>query len=343
MKKALVSILVILGLIAGVVLALCLKKNKNGNNPGTIFVTTEGGTEYTVAGEYIRIEAFDGSYHVGTRLLLQYSASSETLAEGIIWKSSDESVVTVTGSGEAEIVGEGIAIITITSGVYSDSLVVQGIGADKETEIFETEAPQVPTTENNIPDSTTGNSEDKPTDGPVEKPTEPATTKPVEKPTEPATTKPVEKPTEPATTKPVEKPTEPVTTKPTENPTVPPTAKPTEPVTQKPDYKQMLLETLPVLGYAKHLEDVYLYKEDGNYLGEVIVNDDSLQIYVQTRTTKFDAALKELLKVVLPKEYNNVYVAFVQADTNKTIVAEGHTIRIRPAGDENHAQLIISY
>ena len=83
--------------------------------------------------------------------------------------------------------------------------------------------------------------------------------------------------------------------------------------------------------------------EDGNYLGEVIVNDDSVQLYIQTRTTSFDTALKELLKIILPKEYNNVFMTFVQSEDNKTIVAEGHRIRIRPAGDENHAQLIISY
>jgi hypothetical protein len=42
-------------------------------------------------------------------------------------------------------------------------------------------------------------------------------------------------------------------------------------------------------------------------------------------------------------KYNNVFMTFVQSEDNKTRVAEGHRIRIRPAGDENHAQLIISY
>jgi hypothetical protein len=337
MKKTVIGILIGACLIAGVVFALCLKKNKNGNNSGTVFVTTENGDEQnTESGEYIRIEANDGSYHIGTQMLLEFTASSDELAEGIIWKSSNESIVTVTSSGEVVVVGEGTAVITITSGIYTDSLVIQGITTDKETVNFETEAPDNP-----ISPTTGGDTE--PVTKPVEKPTEPVS-KPVEKPTEPAT-KPVEKPTEPVT-KPVEKPTEPATKpveKPTEPPTTKPVVKPTEPPTVKPDYKLLLTEALPTIGYTRHLEDVYLYMEDGNYLGEVIVNDDSVQLYIQTRTTSFDTALKELLKIILPKEYNNVFMTFVQSEDNKTIVAEGHRIRIRPAGDENHAQLIISY
>lgn len=326
MKKSVIGILIMSCLVAVVVFAICLKKNKNGNTSGTTFVTTDNSEEqHTEQGEYIRIDAVDGSYHIGTRMLLKFTASSDELAEGVVWKTSDSNIVTVSNSGEAEVVGEGTAIITITSGIYSDSMVVQGITVDKETEVFETDAPERPTETD--------------TDSPSAVPTEPPSERPVDRPTEPVTQKPTIKPTEPVT----EKPTEPVTEKPTEPATEKPTDKPTEPTTAKPDYKILLLETLPTIGYTRHLETVYLYKEDGNYLGEVIVNDDSVQIYVQTRTTGFDAALKELLKVVLPKEFNSVFAAFVQSDTNKTIVAEGHTIRIRPSEDENHAQLIISY
>ena len=329
MKKSVIGILIMSCLVAAVVFAICLKKNKNGNTSGTTFVTTDNSEEqHTEQGEYIRIDAVDGSYHIGTRMLLKFTASSDELAEGVVWKTSDSSIVTVTNSGEAEVVGEGTAIITITSGIYSDSMVVQGITVDKETEVFETDAPERPTETD--------------TDSPSSGPTEPVTERPGDRPTEPVTDRPATKPTEPVTERPTEPDTDGPTVKPTEPVTEKPTVKPTEPTTAKPDYKLLLLETLPTIGYTRHLETVYLYKEDGNYLGEVIVNDDSVQIYVQTRTTGFDAALKELLKVVLPREYNNVFV-FVQSDTNKTIVAEGHTIRIRPSEDENHAQLIISY
>ena len=338
MKKSVIGILIMSCLVAAVVFAICLKKNKNGNTSGTTFVTTDNSEEqHTEQGEYIRIDAVDGSYHIGTRMLLKFTASSDELAEGVVWKTSDSNIVTVSNSGEAEVVGEGTAIITITSGIYSDSMVVQGITVDKETEVFETDAPERPT--ETVTDSPSAVPTEPPSERPVDRPTEPVTQKPTIKPTEPVTERPTVKPTEPVT----EKPTEPVTEKPTEPATEKPTVKPTEPTTAKPDYKILLLETLPTIGYTRHLETVYLYKEDGNYLGEVIVNDDSVQIYVQTRTTGFDAALKELLKVVLPKEFNSVFAAFVQSDTNKTIVAEGHTIRIRPSEDENHAQLIISY
>lgn len=330
MKKSVIGILIMSCLVAAVVFAICLKKDKNGNTSGTTFVTTDNSEEqHTEQGEYIRIDAVDGSYHIGTRMLLKFTASSDELAEGVVWKTSDSNIVTVSNSGEAEVVGEGTAIITITSGIYSDSMVVQGITVDKETEVFETDAPERPTETD--------------TDSPSSGPTEPVTERPGDRPTEPVTDRPATKPTEPVTERPTEPDTDGPTVKPTEPVTEKPTVKPTEPTTAKPDYKLLLLETLPTIGYTRHLETVYLYKEDGNYLGEVIVNDDSVQIYVQTRTTGFDAALKELLKVVLPREYNNVFVVFVQSDTNKTIVAEGHTIRIRPSEDENHAQLIISY
>ena len=166
MKKTVIGILIGACLIAGVVFALCLKKNKNGNNSGTVFVTTENGDEKnTESGEYIRIEANDGSYYIGTQMLLEFTASSDELAEGIIWKSSNESIVTVTSSGEVVVVGEGTAVITITSGIYTDSLVIQGITADKETVNFETEAPDNP-----ISPTTGGDTE--PVTKPVEKPTE---------------------------------------------------------------------------------------------------------------------------------------------------------------------------
>lgn len=89
-------------------------------------------------------------------------------------KTSDSSIVTVTNSGEAEVVGEGTAIITITSGIYSDSMVVQGITVDKETEVFETDAPERPTETD--------------TDSPSSGPTEPVTERPGDRPTEPVQT-----------------------------------------------------------------------------------------------------------------------------------------------------------
>ena len=65
--------------------------------------------------------------------------------------------------------------------------------------------------------------------------------------------------------------------------------------------------------------------------------------FLWTRTMGFDNALIELIKCVCGNESNNVFRAFTEAQDNKTIIANGHTIRIRPASDSGHSKLIISY
>lgn len=329
-SKKVVSWLILAAvLIAG---ATCLILRNKGNNYNKN-KETDFYPDSTNRGNYIDILTEDCSLYIGTALTLKCEANPESALENVFWSTSDSAIVSVDDNGKAIVVGVGTAVITATSDMLTDSVVI--IGIEKEAQTVEGETvtePALPIFIPNekgelVPENPTEPETEGKTDSdiPVKPTREPSTYEvpTLEKPTR------VEKPTE-APTKAPEKPTQAVTV-------------PTEPDV---DYQAVLMSSLSSLGYTKYkegLDYVFIYKEDGNYLGEVIINDSFVQIYIQTRTTGFDEAIKALISLVVPEDYNKVFSAFVGASDNKTIKVQNHTIRIRPASGENHAQLIISY
>lgn len=330
-KRVVICLIVFLGIVAGITCLILKKKGNNSdkkNNSSTVYT---GSIQQET---YINILTEDCSLYVGTVITLKCEANPEDILNNLLWTSSDEEIAVIDDNGKLTVVGTGTTIVTVTNGMLTDSIIV--IGVEKEEPTGENETVTEPMLPIFVPDGNGGLVPENPTKkeeqgNPDEKETKPAETESVTEPTSkeeyvtPGSTD--------AETKPEVKPE-----------TEPDTDAEPETTADNINYQELIIDSITSLGYSRYKQDyIYIYEEDGNYLGEVIVNDSFLQIYIQTRTTGFDEALKALIALVIPDEYENVYAAFVGAKDNKTIKVQNHTIRIRPATGDNHAQLIISY
>ena len=323
--------------IITLVVCVCIMCSRGNNNKKPINgTTTLNINDYINEGEYLQINATDCAIYNGDVIQLTCSSNPVEFAAGVNWSSSDTSVVTVTFDGTVTAMGEGIAAVTATHGVLSSSIIIKVINEEEATDVeFPYYEPVVPSTPA------------------VTEPTKPAeTNKPTSKPSEGATTKPSDKPSEPTTTKPAEtvKPTEPPTTKPAETvkPTEGPTSKPEEPTTTQKDteslsVKDLVMNSLPEYGFGVYTEDSFVFKEDGNYLGQVIVGHGFTQIYVMTRTTNFDKQLKDFLSVVLPTGYTKAFNNMMNATNDMTFNTDGYKVRVVASPNGGHTQLIIYY
>ena len=335
-------VICIMTFIAIITLVVCVcimcSRGNNKKIPGN-GTTTLNINDYINEGEYLQINAKDCTIYNGDVIQLTCSSNPVEYASGVNWYSSDTSVVTVTFDGTVTAMGEGVAAVTATHGVLSSSIIIKVINEEETTDAeFPYYEPVVPTT----PEAT------KPAN-PTTKPNEGATTKPVVKPSEEVTTKPVVKPSEEATTKPIVKPTEPTTTKPTEPPTTQPATKPSEETTttqketESLSVKDLVMNSLPEYGFGVYTEDSFVFKEDGNYLGQVIVGHGFTQIYVMTRTTNFDKQLKDFLSVVLPTGYTKAFNNMMNATNDMTFNTDGYKVRVVASPNGGHTQLIIYY
>ena len=319
-KRVVITALVFILIIAGIVTLICINKNKKGKNSENTNEPSVNRNDYIKDGEFIKITTDDCSLYVGTTLTLSIEGSDDKVLQSVAFKSSDKDIVSVDEKGNVRVNGTGTAIITATSGLLTDSVVIAGIDKEAVTD--------------------TGN-------GPVSEPALPVYIPDGNGGVVPKETKAPENDnndnTSQETTATVERETGSGTNIPDVIPTNPDRTEETE---SEDNYKDILMNTITSLGYKRYKQDMdfaYIYEEDGNYLGEVIIDDNQVQIYVQTRTMGFDNALIELIKCVCGNESNNVFRAFTEAQDNKTIIANGHTIRIRPASDSGHSKLIISY
>ena len=330
-KRVVVCLVIFLGIIAGVTCLLLKKKGNNAdkkNNPSTVY------TGDVHQGTYIDILTEDCSLYVGTVITLRCKANPENMLDNLTWTSSDEEIAVIDNNGKLTVVGTGTTIITVSNELLTDSIIV--IGIEKEESAGENETVTEPMLPILIPDINGGLVPERPTNKEEQGKPDENETKPAE--------------TEAATENPSKE--DHITSENTEAETKPEVVPETRPETDaEPEttedvinYQELIISSIASLGYSRYKQDyIYIYEEDGNYLGEVIVNDSFLQIYIQTRTTGFDEALKSLIALIIPEEYESVYSAFAGAEDNKTIKVQNHTIRIRPATGDNHAQLIISY
>ena len=337
-------VICIMTFIAIITLVVCVcimcSRGNNKKVPGN-GTTTLNINDYISEGEYLQINANDCAIYNGDVIQLTCSSNPVEYATGVNWSSSDTSVVTVTFDGTVTAMGEGIAAVTATHGVLSSSIIIKVINEEETTDTeFPYYEPVVPTT----PEATNPT---KPveTSKPTVKPGEDSTTKPTVKPSEGPTTKPAEtvKPSEEPTTKPAE------TVKPSEEPTTKPTTKPSEESTtvqketESLSVKDLVMNSLPEYGFGVYTEDSFVFKEDGNYLGQVIVGHGFTQIYVMTRTTNFDRQLKDFLSVVLPTGYTKAFNNMVNATNDMTFNTDGYKVRVVASPNGGHTQLIIYY
>lgn len=343
--KTIVIPLIFFIVIISVIVMACVSCAGRGNNHSTSTPgTTVNVNDYISDEEYLKINATDCTLYVGDMVKLTCSAYPESYSLGVNWKSSDTSVLTVTYDGMVTAIRTGMAAITATNGVLSNSIIIQVIKEDEtvgdDFPIFNPETPGV------IPSETTSGN----TEGTQENTSVPEQSKEPEKPSQETTSA----HEEPTPTIEVESTTiaQPQTTT-TQGASTPSEAETTTknneetsqviPEETTIDAREYILYSLPEFGFTNYINDTFVYEEDGNYLGQAIVEQEFTQIYVMTRTTDFDGRIKEFLKNLFPKSYAMVFNKFTNATSDTTFYADGYKVRAITSPGGGHRQLIIYY
>ena len=307
----LLTFLVIIAVVAGV----CVKCGNGGNTSNNSTESTVDISDYIPEGEYIKINTDNCTLYTDSVIKLTCTSNPAAYSMGVQWSSSDRSVITVTYDGTVTAMAEGMAVITATYGVLSDSVIIHVISEE------ETPALDLPLYNPDIPDNT------------IPEPSSENVTQNTSQEGEKETTSHWVKPS-----------TEEQTT--TEEHTVwqPPTT-PAEIESSTPDMKGIITDSLTDCGFTKYnnLDGIYMFVEDNNNLGQVIVEDGWIQIYVGVRTTTFDRCLKDFLKTVLPTGYIDTFNNFVNAQSVTTFYSDGYMVRVVPPNNGSNSQLIIYY
>lgn len=328
--------------VAGIV-TLCVFFGNKGNNDkkdNPVAENTVNPDDISRSGEYIRIDLEDCNLYVGNILRLRCVSQPEEYAGSVIWSSSDENIVSVNGKGDIIVRAEGTAAITATCGLLSDSVIIKAVS--RESQNYDNELPVYDVNPGGeivvVQTAASGNNngqEHNPQQGNDPGP-EPVT---VPQGGSPETSgSQVQLP--PATTE----------AQGSVTPSVPdnqggngdPAVKPTEAATEA-GLTDRIAADITDAGFSRYLEDTYIYTENGYYLGEIIVDDSLVHIYVMTRTTAFDTALKRVIMSILPTEYENVFAQLISAEKDRTFSADGYRVRIVAPTGGGHAQLIIYY
>lgn len=330
-KTIVISSITLFGIIV-FILVVCVTcgRRGNNNNKGNQGSSAINISEYINEDEFLDINMDDFTLYVDDIITLSCYSNPPEYADSVNWSSSDNNVLTVAFDGTVTAISEGIAAVTVTYGVLTDSIIIKVIS--EEASIDE-EFPMY-NPEETKPAPTVSE-----TTAPII-PTAPAVTTPAvtDAPEMPTTTAPTEFSPE-SDTKPTE--TKPVVTEPVETSPVATTPAATEPVEE--DVKDVILNNLPQNEFSVYLENTYVFKEDGNYLGQVIVTENFTQIYVMTRTTHFDSCLKSFLQTVLPTGYLRAFDNLATATSDKTFYVDGYKVRAVASPNGGHSQLIIYY
>ena len=344
--KTFVIPLIVFIVIITIIVAVCVKFFHKGNNSNNETQTTININDYTSTGEYLKINATDCTLYVGSMVKLTCSSYPDSYAMGVKWSSSDTSVITITYDGMVTAMKSGIAAITATNGVLTNSIIIQVVEEDETPEddlpmydpnLFESATDNNPNGNGETPGVTLPNQETSqaPSQGTNEEPTVVPT---IPTPTEPVAT-------EPVTTAPIENTQENTQEGTQENTQEPTTEDITNTEESTVDTREVILYTLPEFGFSGYndMGDTFVFKEDGNYLGQVIVGTEFTQIYVMTRTTGFDRNIKGFLEVIFPKGHATVFNKFVNAASDTTFYVDGYKVRAITSPSGGHRQLIIYY
>lgn len=316
-------------LIIAAVIALVIKltgKNNNTNSSGSH--NTINANDATGYGEFVKIQLNDCNMYIGSSVKLTCTSNPEEYASMVTWTSSNPDVVSVAADGRIYVKGTGVAAITAQYKLVSGSVTIKGIDREKP-EIDENMA--VVEVEDDVPVEV---QTARPTDVQETSSVTPTET------TEDDSDAPIESSntsqeiSQPETS--AESTTEPpVTTQ--------PESETEDEETRKAMVKAVTINTISEYGLEGYLGNTYLIKEDGNYLGEIIVDDNFVQIYVQTRTSRLDEIVRAIAKNMMPGSYENVFAVFVSANEEVNFTSEGHKIRVVSPKNGGHSQLIIYY
>lgn len=283
----------------------------------------------------------------------------------VIWKSSDESVMTVTEDGVISAKKAGVSALTATVGNVTDAIVVKWvtpensgsstepvnphIGGGQVITPLQPERPTQGQSQGQSQGSTQGATQGTIV-SPTVTPSQGSSQAPTTKPTSPVVTptmSPTTAPSQGSTQAPTIKPTSPTTT-PTVAPTVAPIIVPTVVPTQAPSVdveglkSTELYTVLPGMGFTRLYSNVYSYgNTKDNYCGQVIIEPNQATIYVATRNTEFDNAIKNVLASMLPESADAVWRSYVGAGSDTTFMVGLRKVRIVTAKNGGHSQIVV--
>lgn len=305
---------VFVGIILLVVF-LCVYLSGRGNNKKkNNQLPTVNINEIVSEGEFVSIDMEDCNLYVGTVLSLSCTSNPSDYAGKVIWSSSDDGIVSVSSKGQIEVISEGTVAITATYGVLSDSVVINGIAKDVESvpnempvyNVVDGETVLESVKEPSTSQGADGNHGNDATDSTESSKDNEQNTSSGDINDQPSETE-------------------------------------TEPSKEKEEMKALFEEAVRDAGFGVYVDNTYIFKEDGNYLGEIILEESYAQIYIMTRTTTFDNAVKQVIKTALPESYEDIFAQAVSAVNDRTFSSDGHRVRIIAAVNGGHTQLIIYY
>ncbi len=332
------------GILLLVVLLVEFMGKSGKVNAGT-FDDNSSAKHYSADEEFISIDADSFMGYVGDTYTLSLSANPVELVESAVWSSSNEDAVIVDERGNVTLVGVGVSAITATSGEYSSAVVIEvvsdasqqgnmgfntiGQNSSNNQSSNSGNSPyeeSQPTQDGNASDvnysqngnassgsDTAGNNSwnngDTDADAPQTTTTQPVTQQPD---TAPETTQ------EPTTE------------------FIPPTTKAAEAINT-----DEMFSILSNSGFSQYLPNAAIYEVDGEYYGEIIVESDSVHIYIKKRSVNFDMAVRGALAYLLPDMSESVWNVYTTLSKDKTISSDGRKVRFVMPATNAHSQIIV--
>ena len=117
---------------------------------------------------------------------------------------------------------------------------------------------------------------------------------------------------------------------------IPPTTKAAEAIDT-----QEMFSILSQSGFSQYLPNAAIYDVDGEYYGEVIVQSDSVHIYIKKRSGEFDMAVRGALAYLLPETSESVWNVYTTLSKDKTINSDVRKVRFVMAAANAHSQIIV--
>lgn len=355
------------GIVALMLLAVFLvleagKPEKGITNGGA---GDSGAGHYSVDKEYIRIDADSFMAYVGQTYTLSVSANPVELVESVVWSSSNEEAVVVDDRGMVVIVGEGVAAVTATSGKYSSAIAIEAV---KDASAKGTMGFDMLGTPDNILENIIGdNTQESRPEGGVE-PSEDDKAAAGDGVTDQAleemsgeeytsagnSTEGVQgteagQDTQGGSSQNGAGSGEPQGGNPqgdgstSQEVSEEATTEYMVPTTQAAgaiDTEEMF-SVLSSAGFSQYLPNASIYESDGEYFGEIIVESDSVHIYIKKRSASFDMGVRSALAYLLPDTSESVWSVYASLSSDKTINSDGRRVRFVMPAVNAHSQIIV--
>ena len=319
---------------------------------------------------YVKIDAQSFCAYVGQHFTLSVSAYPADLSDSVTWTSNNEDVLTVDSHGNVVIVGEGVAAVMVTSGEYSDAIAVEavadaysystmGLPFYSHIDLVSGEQPTP------VSPSNSGNGQN----AEVQQPSEGGQNTGIQRPSDSTQNEEAYKPSDITQNEEMPRPSDSTQNEGIQQPSgggqnggtqqasdngqagnkqdtdrqEESSEQYTEPVTEPApaiDTEEMFA-VLTASGFSQYLSNACLYQSGDEYQGEVIVDSESVHIYIKKRSAAFDNAVKTTLAYLLPDTFESVWNSYTKAVSDSTITSGGRKVRFVMPAAEAHAQIIV--